>query len=364
MLAVRLLCFVPLVAGCGRLGFDGLAGGDGEPEPGGNMTVGVEDSSARTPYECEAIGSFATVTDPDVDLSVATTPTGASVFWVPASGGNLRGFDLATSRLPSPVTLVRSGPFDQSSASFVDGRLVVTVRSSTRALVHDVPMPIGPGVEIANVWGDNTAKTAIVKAGSDRVMAASCSEMALHSFDTGWVGTESTYTKPLTTSDHVEVAQLGTSALTAVSIDTGCDYELATAGNASTSRISPTFCKQARLATSGTQVAMAFETPNTVNLVIDDVSTVTAANGMPLALGSSPRVLQHAGRYWVSFLDEDANIVVGTVEDGIVLIRKLAGAVALHDSFELAVYDGSPWIFAVDPQSANVYGRRLCVPAT
>ncbi|MBS1123708.1 MAG: hypothetical protein H6Q90_5936 [Deltaproteobacteria bacterium] len=361
MVVARLVCLVPLVAGCGRLGFDGF--GEGDPEPGGNMTVGVEDSSARTPFECEAVPAFATVADADVDLAVATTPTGASLFWVPTTGGNLHGIDLATSRQPSQVTLVRSGPFDQASASFIDGQLVVTVRSTLRALVHTVPMPIGPGVEIANVWGDNIAKTAIVKAGADRVMAASCSEVALHSFDAGWNGTEDTYLKTLSTSDHIEIAQLGTSALTAVSIDTGCDYELATSNSASTTRLSTTFCKQARLATSGNEVAMAFETTDTVNLVIDDVSTVTAANAMPVALGSSPRVIHHAGRYWVSYLDENANIVVGTVEDGILLLRRLAAS-ALHDSFELAVYDGSPWVFAVDPQSSNVYGRRLCLPST
>jgi hypothetical protein len=361
MVVVRLFCLVPLLAGCGRLGFDGF--GD-EPEPGDNMTVGVDDSSLRAPFACETIASFATLADADVDLAVATTPTGASLFWVPATGGNLDGLALATSRQATAVTRVSSAPYDQSSAAFIDGRLVVTGRNGIRAVVHDVPMPIGPGVEIANLMGDHTAKTAVVKAGTDRVMASSCSEIALHSFNAAWVSTENTYTKALSTSDHVEIAQLGTSALTTVSIDNGCDFELATSKTSSTTRLSPAFCKQARLATAGTQVAMVFETPTTVDLVIDEATTVSPANAMPLALGSSPRVLEHGGRYWISYLDENANLVVGTVENGIVLTRRLAGTSALHDGFELAIYDGAPWVFAVDPATANLSGRKLCVPST
>lgn len=358
-----LVMFVSL-AGCGRLGFDGFGDGD-DPEPGTNQTVGVDDGSARAPFECEAV-TFATANTSDVDLAVATTPTGASVFWVPSATGSLRGFDIAAAdRSASPITVVRSGPYDQTSVAFVDGRLIATARNGVRAIVHDVPQPIAAGTEIANLWGDNTAKTAIVHAGPDRVMAASCSEFSLHAFDQAWSGSEDTLTRSNPdSSNHVDVTQLGARMFTAVSMDNACTYTVATDRSTGTTRSSVMPCAHARLAATTDEVAMAFETATTVDLVIDDASTVTAANAMPIALGSSPRVLRHDGRYWLSYLDEAGGLVVGYVEDGVVLTRQLGNATAAHDAYELAVLDGSPWIIGVDPTTSNVYGRRLCTPGS
>ncbi len=35
---------------------------------------------------------------------------------------------------------------------------------------------------------------------------------------------------------------------------------------------------------------------------------------------------------------------------------------ANHDAYELAVYDGKPWLFAVEPTTSMVSARQLCIP--
>ncbi len=346
------------LVGCGRLGFGGVEGT--VDEPGDNDTVGVEDNSSRAPYACESVASFATTNSADVDLSIATTPTGATLFWVSTAGGSLRGIDVAADRTASGVVVVRSGQGDRSAAAYIDGHLIATVRSTTRAVVHDVPMPLAAGVEIGNFWGDNIPKLALLHAGPDRVMAASCSEIALHAFDTTWLGTENSYVRSASTSDHIDTTGIDDSAFTVVSTDMGCIYEHATDRATSVRRTSPLPCGQARVAGEAGRVAMAFVDSSTVELVVDDVATVTAANAVPIAAGSSPRVLQHGGRTWITYLDESSQIVVGYLDAGTLLTRALANVTAMPSAYELAVFDGQPWVFGVDPATRNVYGRRLC----
>jgi hypothetical protein len=80
---------------------------------------------------------------------------------------------------------------------------------------------------------------------------------------------------------------------------------------------------------------------------------------LPLALGSAPRVLTHEGRFWLSYLDEAGRVVVGFVSGDEVLTRTLDVS-ATAGGYELATYDGAPWIFGVDPSTSGVYARRLC----
>lgn len=346
------------LVGCGRLGFGGLDGV--VEEPGSNDTVGVEDSSTRAPYACESVASFATTNTADVDLSIATTPSGASVFWVPTTGGSLRGFDVAADRSASNIVVVRSGPYDRSAAAYIDGHLIATVRTSTRAVIHDVPMPLAAGVEIGNFWGDNIPKLALLHAGGDRVMAASCSEIALHAFDSAWQGTENSYVRSASTSNHLDTTPIDDTAFTVVSTDMGCVYETATDRATSVRRTSPLACEQARVGGEAGRVAMAFVEDGTVAVVVDDATTVTAANAFPVAAGSSPRVLQHGGRTWMTYLDENGKIVVGYLDAGMLLTRTLGNTTTMPLAYELAVYDGQPWVFGVDPTSMNVFGHRLC----
>jgi hypothetical protein len=349
-----LILVLPLAVGCGRLGF-------GELEPGTNETGGVDENSPLAPSQCEAVDAFATLASGDMNVAAAATPTGASLFFVPSAGGDLSGIDVALDRQAGPVTLVRAGSFTESAAAYLDGRLVATARTGSRSLVHDVPMPIGAGTEIGNFGGDHMTKNALVHAGPDRVLATSCSAISLHAFDAGWSGTESTYYRDANPSDHLDIVQLGARAFTAMSTQAGCQYETATDRATSTARISSVNCLEARMATDDVdQVAMAFSNTGDIELVIDRSDTVSAANALPIGVGSAPRVLRHDGRYWISYLDQANHVVIGYVDQGIVLTRTLADATTTAGAYELAIYDGAPWIFAVDPGTAKLYGRGLC----
>jgi len=345
-----------LVAGCGRLGFDGI-------EPGDNMMNGVDPMSALAPAQCEATGSLGTPSSPDVDLAVATTPTGASLFWVAIAGGSLRGVDLGTDRIATPITTIVTGSFTESSAAYLDGHLLATGLTGSRSLVQDVPQPIAAGVEIGNFGGDHVAKSNLVHAGPDRVLATSCSDVQYHSFDASWAGMESTYSYSSPQTDHVDITQVGARALTVISTGTQCDYFVATNRSTSTTRSSQISCEGARMASDGVdQIAMLVETSGgDVALVIDATDTVSAANALPIAVGSAPRVLRFDNRYWVTYVDPTGHIVIGFLDDtGMLLTRTLTDATTTPRGYELAMFDGSPWVFAVDPGTSALYGRRLC----
>lgn len=343
-----------LVAGCGRLGFD--------DEPGDNMMNGVDPMSALAPAQCEAAGPFATVPSANIDLAVATTPTGASLFWVPLGGGNLSGIDLAVDRTAGPITTIATGTFTESSAAYLDGHLLATGLSSSRSLVHDVPQPLAAGTQIGNFGGDHVAKRSLVHVGPDRVVATSCTDMQYHAFDASWTGQQGTYNYNSPQTDHVDITDVGARALTVVSTGTQCEYFVGTNKSTNTTRTSTTPCEAARLASDGAdQIAMLVADTGYINMVIDATDTVNAQNAMTIGAGSGPRVLRYDNRFWISYVDTSGHIVIGFLDDTNTLVtRTLTDTATTAKGYELAMFDGSPWVFAVDSGTSNVTGRRLC----
>lgn len=344
------------LVGCGRLGFDG------QPEPGANMILGVDINSPLAPAQCESANGLATTTSTAIDLAVATTPTGASVFWAPTAGGTLRGIDVGLDRQASAVTMVIAGTYSETTAAYLDGRLVVGGLSGSRLVANDVPQPIAVGTELGNFGGDHVAKTAVVHVGTDRVMATSCTDMRFNSFDpTTWSGTEGTYTYNTPQTSHVAISTVGSRALSIIATASECRYFVGTNRSTSTTRTSPVLCPEGRLASDDLdQIAMVFEGGGSVQLVIDGIDTVTAANAMPIAMGSAPRVMRFDNRYWVTYLDDTNHIVIGFIDDqGMLLTRTLAD-VTTAKGYELTMFDGAPWVFAVDANTSTVVGHGLC----
>lgn len=328
------------------------------------MMNGVDTTSPLAPAQCEATGPLATAAAANVDLAVATTPTGASLFWVPLASGNLQGIDVASDRTASAVTTIATGTFTESSAAYLDGRLLATGLTSSRSLVHDVPQPIAVGTQIGNFAGDHVAKRSLVHVGPDRVVATSCSDVQYHTFDATWTGIEGTYNHASPQTDHVDITDVGARALTVVSTGTNtmCEYYVGTDKATNASRTSSTPCEAARLASDGAdQIAMVIQDSGYVLLVIDATDTVNAQNAMTVASGSAPRVLRFDNRFWVTYLDPAGHIVIGFLDDtNTLLTRTLDDTTATAKGYELAMFDGSPWVFAVDAGTADIYGRRLC----
>jgi hypothetical protein len=359
-----LLMMVLAGVGCGRLGFGDESPGGGGGDIGGNETVGIEDTSPKAPQVCEVVGSLATTNTTDVDLSVATTPSGASVFWVATAGSSLRGFDLATDRTPSATVVVRGGTsFTASAAAYVDGRLLAGVISSSRALIHDVPVPIAAATEIGNFDGEYVGKLTLTHAGPDRIVATSCSSgLTMNAFDNLWNGTEATFTESSDQTASIDVTKLSSDAFAVWSTDTECHFERIASRTTGTMRMTNAPCRFARLAATSDAVAMAYENGPDVGFVIDDAATIALANALAIPGARSPRVLWSGSTYWVSYIDASDHIVVGYVDgSGMLLTTQLPDAAPATHAYELAMYDGQPWLFGVD-DSMQVYANRFCIP--
>ncbi len=352
------------VTGCGRLGF-----GEDDPsstdEGGGNMTVGVVDATARAPAVCERLNNLATV-GANVDLALATTPTGLSAFWVPTAGGSLSGVDIGTNRAASLVSIVKVGAFTASSAAYLDGQLVAGGISTSRALVHSVPQPLAGGTEIGNFDGEFVGKTTLTHSNGDRVTATSCSSgLTVNAFDNAWNGSPATFTVNTSQSVSIDLTPIGAQSLAVWSTASTCHYETVTSKTTGTARQTASkACQLARLTSNGTEVAMVFEEGTKTGLVIDDATTLSAVNAVYANGARSPRVLWDGAHYWVSYLDATDHVVIGYVDEyGMTLTTQLPDKAPTDKAYELGMLDGQPWLFAVGQTDSQLTAARLCVPA-
>ena len=349
------------LTGCGRLGF-GEGGDDGA---GGNLTNGVVDVSQRAPSVCERLPSLAVASCPEVDLSLATTPNGIAAIWVAVAGGDLMGMDLSKARVAGQATTVKVGSFTASSATYVDGKLIVGGVSTSRALIHTVPQPIGVGTEIGNFDGEFVGKTTLSHSGVDRVSATSCaSGLTMNSFDNAWNGSANTLTVTTARTQNIDLTPIAAQSFAVWSTATSCHYETITSKTTGTTRQSMSMaCPAARLTSRGTEVGMVFEDGTTTGLVIDDAATVSVANAVRIAGARSPRVLWDGTRYWVTYLDATDHIVIGYLDDtGMLLTTQLPDAATHPKAYELGMLDGQPWLFAVGVQDMTLSAARLCAP--
>src|SRR5262249_19693916 len=147
------------------------------------------------------------------------------------------------------------------------------------------------------------------------------------------------------------------------STDTECHFERISSRTTGTMRMTNDACRYARLASTGDQVAMAYENNNNnVGFVVDDAGTVALANAITIPNADSPRVVWSGSTYWLSYVDSDGKITIGYVDtDGMLLTTQLPDPAPTKFGYELAMYDGQPWLFSVD-QAMKVNAARLCVP--
>jgi hypothetical protein len=354
------------LAGCGRLGF-GESGDESDDGGGGNLVTGVVDENARAPAICERIADIATTATADVDLAVATTPSGATVVWSAVAGSQMFGVDIAASRQLGTPGIVRDGSFTATSATYIDGKLVTAGVNSTRTLIHEVPQPLATAVEIANIDGMFVGKTTLAHSGGDRVIATSCSSgLTMSAFDFQWNSSEGTLSVSTNATQNIDQAPMGGTAFAVWSTAASCHYEIVTSRTTGTTRQTMSrSCDAARVASSGFDVAIVFQESGRAGLVIDDAGTVSVTNAAFVTGARSPRVLWDGARYWASYLDATDRIVVGYVDAGGSLVRaQLPDAAPASKAYELGMLDGQVWVFGVEPTTRSLSASRLCIPAT
>ena len=354
------------LAGCGRLGFGESGPADPNAELGANIVGGVVDASARSPAVCESLPNLATSSCPDVDLSLATTPTGIAVVWVPVAGGDLTGIALQANRAIGNLTTIKTGVFTASSAAYLDGQLIAGGISSSRAIVHTVVQPMGAGTEIGNFDGEFVGKTTLTHSNGDRVAATSCSSgLTMNAFDNAWNGQAGTFSVTTNQTMNIDATPIDTQSFAVWSTSTSCNYETITSKTTGTTRATNSkACLDARLTSNNTEIGMVFDGGGKVGLVVDDASTLSVLASITINGARSPRVLWDGSRYWVSYFDTGTSkVVIGYIDEyGMLLTSQLQLDASADKAYELGMFDGQPWLFAVGADM-KLSANRMCVPA-
>ncbi len=364
---VYVLVWVGLLgSGCGRLWFDGPSPGD-PVVPDAPVVPDDGDDAARrlVPQVCGTQAYSAIQLQQVTDLSIASTPGGAAVFAVSASG-DLVGFLVnRDGSLNGGLALMRSGPFASSGATYIDDTLIAVAVSSSSTYIQLVAPDLSQNREIANLSSyDHASKQAVLHAGSDRIAPVSCEVLTVSPFDASWTLMTSPLSVATSEATAMTTVQLGSEALVAVSTASACRVEVIADSATSNGSSQPSPCPSPRLANDGSTVSrLMFEASDGVHVANVDGRQLAATSRLVVAGATSPRILFDGQRYWTSYLDQTGAIAVGVDDGPLLMTTQVSGVTPAHDAYELALIQGSPWVFAVD--SAGVSAHKLClVPAT
>jgi hypothetical protein len=346
------LLSVVVVAGCGRLGFDGV------PPV---VHEGVEPAACST-YQWTTVAP----PDRDLDLSITTMPSSIAVGWVAHADGALFGTMLAPdwSMTTDPSgTMIKTGGWVDASVQYIDGQLVAGEAETGRGAVKYDTMDgaFANDSEFGCPTASYLPKPPMLHAGGD-LIAPTVSDTGLSVWQiTGWSITGAATTAPSSPATGVAATEVGTEAFIVWPTVDGCNMMTLQNAMTGTSHASAASCDAPRVAASGPSVALVYETAAGVAIVRDDPTTIDPANGTMLAAGAtSPRIVFDGVRYWTSYLDASGAVVVGYQDTNGVLRSTQLATKPRHDAYELAIVDHEPWIVGLD--ASGLAATRLCTP--
>lgn len=361
--------FVLLLGACGDNlpGDEDLVGGFDDPADVDGVVAEDEQTATRTrPMLCgtREWGSME-FESRDVDLSVVNTPAGAAVFTTPRSGGAIKGLAIDGRGLVTGEesgTIIRDDhKFSSVSGAFVDERLVLASFGSDRVMFDMIRDDLGARVELGSIEGDTLTPFTSGR-GSTRVTAvAGKSGVRTVTFDSDW---KLATTEQLTTVETfaLTATQYFDDALVAWSTADSCHVRRVGAAIES-SRDFP--CLGARIAVDEANLAGVLVYEADGNVMISDLrigGESELANARLLAPdATSPRVTFDGSRFWISYLDLRADLVVGYLEGSRFVSMSLEGLTPENGTHELALVNQRPWVFDLGMQ--GIAARGLCVVA-
>lgn len=348
----RFLAIVLALSGCGRMGFD-------DPKPGDSGDDTTTDPTMPTaklmPRVCGSSSLTQTLVNADdLDLAIAVTPTGPTLFGVDKAGGSLRGMELTPGFASGTARTVRGGAFTSVSATYVDNKLFASAVNSTVVAVHTVPAGLASYNEIADLDGMYVAKDMMMNVNGDRITPTSCSAgLTVNPFDASWQPTQSQLTVNTSQSTGIAATMAGNDAYTVWSTDSECHFDHITSASAGTASMRSWACPAARLSSA----QMVFEGSDGVRS--SGIAGDALLDSDLIAAGaSSPRIVDDGTRTWISYLDTTGAVAVGTLVDGM-FQAVVTDASAKHDAYELAVIGGEIWVVAAS--KLGIEARMICL---
>jgi hypothetical protein len=302
--------------------------------------------------------------DVALDVSVAPRPDGAAVLATPRTGGTLTGFLLDTRmNMTATAKLPIDGTFTQVVGSYVHDRVVSTAVQSGAVFVHLLDADLRNAQYTAKLPGLRLADPAFYQAQADLVMPIGADDgLWLHRFSDSFVPQGSTRLFATKPAIALAAAQMGVATLVAMSTQSECYMMVTSTFAPGPSAYVPAACPQPHLAVDQktAEGIMVFESPEGVRLM--HVYQTQFGGDAPLvrAGASAPRALFDGSRFWVSYLDERGDVIVGFLDESRKLVSmSLAGPRPSALAYELVLVDGSPWVFSLGSDGYSAY--RMCV---
>jgi hypothetical protein len=337
-------------------------GGQDTFQPGG---VGVP-TPIYVPEVCGDLSWTTNTRNTAIDVSVVPRSSGAQVLTVPLAGGSMTGYSLdkAMNMQTIDAQLSINDKFTAVSASEVDGRLVATGVDATSIRVDLVADDLSGARQVAKLLPGTIADPAFqVADGINIVPVADAQGLRLETFDSAWNLT-TTRVANTEAATGITAAKMDYSTVAAWSTATSCYMMTLFTAQPGPLATMPEACTSPRLAVDGaTQHGqLVFESSGNIRILATQHTSFDGVSQLLRTKGTAPRVLWDGERFWISYLDQRGNIVVGYLDggdSGHYISTAIDGATPVSSAYDLVMIAHQVWAVSFDETGYTAH--RVCM---
>ena len=352
---------VLLLAACGdNVAPEGVGPGPAdEVDPSGNAT----DIPRYVPSVCGVqTWNTSVFADPGMNVSVVPHSSGAAVLATPRAGGLVTGFVLDDRmQMISVNKLPIDGEFTDVVVSH-ENRLTSTALQGGAVFLHLLDDDLGNPQYTAKLPGTHIAEPAFFKTQADLVMPIGGDDgLWLHRFADSFEPLDAIHVVPSQPVRSMAAAQLGVALMTAFSTDNQCYLMLTSTYSAGIDTRLPVACPDPRLAVNQKtgEGVLVFDSPAGVRMR-SFVASQLGDERVLRARTSAARTLFDGTNFWISYLDERGDLLVGILDGEHQLITmSLAGPRPERGAYEMVLVDGNPWVLSLGSEGYTAH--RMCI---
>jgi hypothetical protein len=308
-----------------------------------------------------------TVKTSAVQLSVVAQHGGAAIVGVPTAGGVLEGFtvDQHMSMSNTGGDLGLTDTFTSGTIASLDNRLIVAGLDAKIEMVryYGFDADLTNPVELTKTPSTLIASPAILVVDGQRIApTASATGVALERFD-GYDAVDSLQIATTDAPTALTASSFGYLSIVGWSTATEC-YAAKIAGfsrGVSVEHFAGP-CVAPRVAgnDAATSAVMVFEGDHQIRIA--HIEGYQFEKGSRLLRGNAqaPRVIFDGTRFWVSYIDQRGELVVGFLDHDELISTALFGVRPDPQSYDLAIVEGRPWVVATDA-ATGYSAHEMCV---
>lgn len=302
------------------------------------------------------------VLNPKVDLSVATRNKDAAIVTMPVGGGDARGIMLdARMAIVNDQSIATS--YDQVGISYAANRFAATTRHDGTIGVWMMADDLTSSDLLTTVEGTVTAKQTFLPIANGLIMPVGDPfGVTINRFADSYEPLASFRLAKTGAVTGLTGASSGNTALLAWTTNDHCFMSQLDGYNVQTTDAKADACQNPRMAidTGSLRGVLVFDSPEGVRISLTQGIDMFGRD-LVHPNAKAPRALFDGKNFWVSFIDDRGQVVAGIVDMTTGHVRSMAvqGPRPFGTSYELAMVEGSPWVFTLD--ETGYAGHRLCV---